>query len=43
MVEMNAARKAAAYGDLELPELDPEDVAIEIEAYVDAVEAFVDR
>jgi HEPN domain-containing protein len=35
--ELNDARKAAAYGDIELPELDPEDTAIKIEEYVEAV------
>jgi hypothetical protein len=35
--KLNVARKAAAYGDIELPELDPEDTAEEIEEYVEAV------
>lgn len=35
--ELNNARKAAAYGDIGLPELDPEDTATEIEEYVEAV------
>lgn len=34
---LNQARKAVAYGDVELPDLDAEDVAIEIEQYVIAV------
>lgn len=34
---LNQARKAVAYGDVELPDLDPEDVASEIEEYVIAV------
>jgi hypothetical protein len=37
LVDLNYARKAAAYGDVEPPELDPEDVASEIEAYVESV------
>lgn len=36
--DLNDARKAVAYGDIEAPELDPEDVASEIEEYVEAVE-----
>ncbi len=36
---LNAARKAAAYGDVELPDLDAEDVARRIEDYPDAVSA----
>lgn len=35
---LNQARKAVAYGDVALPELDAEAVAAEIEHYVDAVE-----
>ncbi|MEX0784419.1 MAG: hypothetical protein WD557_17405 [Dehalococcoidia bacterium] len=35
--EMNQARKATAYGDMEIPELHAEDVASEIEAFVEAV------
>ena len=37
--DLNEARKAAAYGDNPLPELDAEDIASEIQEYVDAVEA----
>jgi hypothetical protein len=37
LVELNFARKAVAYGDVEPPELDPEDVASEIEEYVEVV------
>lgn len=36
--DLNDARKASAYGDVEMPSLDPEEVAIEIEAYVEAIE-----
>jgi hypothetical protein len=35
--DLNDARKAAAYGDVPAPNLDAEDVASEIEIYVDAV------
>ena len=41
--KLNAARKAAAYGDVEFPELDAEDAARRIEAYVDAVSAFLEE
>ena len=37
--DLNMARKAAAYGDVDFPELDAEDVAARIEEYVDAVSA----
>lgn len=39
LIDLNSARKAAAYGDVEFPELDPEDVAVQIEEYVGATEA----
>ncbi|HYW47544.1 MAG TPA: hypothetical protein VE959_32040 [Bryobacteraceae bacterium] len=39
--ELNDARKAAAYGDVEAPELDAESVASQIEAYVNAVAALL--
>lgn len=35
--DLNDARKCAAYGDIPAPELNAEDVASEIERYVDAV------
>ena len=35
--DLNDARKAAAYGDTEAPELDAEDSATQIENYVEAV------
>jgi hypothetical protein len=38
LVDLNGARKAAAYGDVDAPELDPEEVKSEIAAYVEAVE-----
>ena len=40
--ELNTARKAAAYGDTPWPELDPEDVATEIEEYVEAVQRLIE-
>jgi hypothetical protein len=39
--DLNDARKAAAYGDVDLPELDAEELAAEIERYVDAVAALL--
>ena len=38
---LNDARKAMAYGDVEFPNLDAEDVAIKIEEYVEAVSALL--
>ena len=38
---LNNARKAAAYGDVEQPDLDAEDLAAEIERYVDTVAALL--
>jgi len=35
--DLNEARKAAAYGDVDAPELNAEEIAVQIEAYVDAV------
>ena len=35
------ARKAVAYGDVEAPDFEDRDVAIEIERYVEAVEELV--
>lgn len=35
--DLNETRKSEAYGDVEAPELDAEDVAYEIESYIDAV------
>lgn len=40
--DLNDARKATAYGDVELPELDAEDLAADIERYVDAVAALLE-
>ena len=39
--DLNDARKAAAYGDIDIPDLDAEEVATEIEQYVDAVSALL--
>jgi hypothetical protein len=38
MAELNDARKSHAYGDIEVPEgMDAEDIAVEVETYVEAV------
>jgi len=39
--DLNDARKAAAYGDMDRPDLDAEDIASQIEEYVDAVAAVI--
>jgi hypothetical protein len=41
LLDLNDARKAAAYGDIVPPELDAEKVAGDIEKYVQRVEAFI--
>ena len=41
--DLNDARKSAAYGDVPAPDLNAEDVASEIEGYVDAVADLVER
>lgn len=41
LVELNTARKAYAYGDIEWSGLDAEAVASEVESYVDAVGVLV--
>jgi hypothetical protein len=41
--DLNDARKSAAYGDIPAPDLHAEDVAREIEVYVDAVADVVER
>jgi hypothetical protein len=41
LVQLNDARKSVAYGDVPQPNLDAEDVATEVENYVDAVEDFL--
>ena len=43
LAQLNDARKSVAYGDITMPNLDAEDVAIEIENYVDAVGTFLGR
>jgi len=40
--DLNDARKAAAYGDVPTPPLDPQVVASDIEQYVDAVARLVE-
>lgn len=39
--DLNDARKAAAYGDMDRPDLDAEDIASQIEGYVDVVAAVI--
>jgi len=39
--DLNDARKAAAYGDMDRPDLDAEDIASQIEEYVDAAAALI--
>lgn len=41
--DLNNARKAAAYGDVDLPDLEPEQIASDIEAYVESVSALLER
>lgn len=41
LVQLNIARKNAAYGDTELPDLDAEVLASSIEEFVDSVEALI--
>lgn len=43
LTDLNSARKAAAYGDVESPDLDPQDVSEEIEQYVEAVGELITR
>jgi hypothetical protein len=40
--QLNSARKGTAYGDVDIPELDAESVAVQLEEYVDAVEGLVE-
>lgn len=42
IVKLNDARKAVAYGDIEHPDLDAEDVARDVEEYVYTVERFLE-
>jgi hypothetical protein len=39
--DLNDARKAEAYGDIQAPDLDGDEVASEIKAYIDSVENFL--
>ena len=39
--ELNNARKAAAYGDAEVPDLEAESIASQIEEYVNAIAALL--
>lgn len=39
--DLNEARKAAAYDDIDRPDMDAEDIAIQIETYVEAIAALV--
>ena len=41
--DLNEARKSVAYGDIGLPELDAEDVASRIEAYMESVSALIEQ
>lgn len=43
LVDLNSSRKAVAYGDMEAPELDAEDVTLQIEEYVDAVADLIEK
>ena len=40
--DLNDARKSVAYGDVELPELEAEDVAQDIETYIEAVKLLLE-
>ncbi|MBW2061782.1 MAG: hypothetical protein JRI95_09505 [Deltaproteobacteria bacterium] len=41
--ELNDARKAIAYGDVPFPNLKAEDVAFQVEKYVEAVEVLIEK
>jgi hypothetical protein len=43
MRDLNEARKAEAYGDIPAPDLDPEEVATDVERYVDAVRELLEK
>lgn len=43
LVDLNTARKSAAYGDIDDPELEAEAVATDIENYVSAVASLLSR
>lgn len=42
LAKLNEARKAAAYGDVELPDLSAEEVAVALEQYVDRAAGLVE-
>jgi hypothetical protein len=41
--DLNEARKSVAYGDIGLPELDAEEVASRIEAYIDSLSVLIEQ
>ncbi len=41
LVDLNTARKSVAYGDVDIPDLDAEDLAIRLEEYVEAARMLV--
>lgn len=41
--DLNTSRKAHAYGDTEAPDLDAEDISIELEEFVDAVAELIKK
>jgi len=41
--DLNDARKAAAYGDIESPDLDAEETSSRIEEYVEAVAELIEK
>jgi len=41
LTDLNDVRKGTAYGDVDEPEISPEDVLSEVGSYVDAVEALL--
>jgi len=41
--DLNEARKSVAYGDIGLPELDAEEVASRIEAYIESISALIEQ
>ena len=43
LVDLNVGRKAAAYGDVEEPELEAEEIAVAVEAFVEEVDTFVEE
>ena len=43
LVDLNMGRKAAAYGDVDEPDLDAEEIASRIEQYVNEVEGLIEQ